>query len=145
MAACAALTVTLALTPATQAQIVTSSWSSAVSGSWDDGSKWDKGSPLAGTNAYLGGNGSYAVDFTNPVNYAIGALIITNSGVSGVTTLDLNTNGFTFNGAKWGNAAVVLNAGAVVTNKGIVSDGFNQTLTINPPASSFKCNTSAVS
>ena len=81
MAACAALTVTLALTPATQAQIVTSSWSSAVSGSWDDGSKWDKGSPLAGTNAYLGGNGSYAVDFTNPVNYAIGALIITILGM----------------------------------------------------------------
>jgi len=133
-----ALAVALIQVTAAQAQMITSSWSSAVSGSWHDDAKWDLGVPLAGTNVFLGGNGSYTVEYTNPVNYAIGLLLITNTGPSGITTLSINTNGFIFAGTRWGKSEVVLNAGAAVTNKGGLSDGFNQTLTVNPGSAWFQ-------
>lgn len=112
--------------PVAQAQ-VTSSWN-GTTGYWDDASKWDKGVPLAGTNAFLGGGGNYTVTYTNPMSAAIGALIITNT--AGTTTLDINTNGFRFNGATWSFAAVNVNPGGVVTNSNAINLGTNQVLTI---------------
>ncbi|MDX9868061.1 MAG: hypothetical protein RBT78_09070 [Kiritimatiellia bacterium] len=132
MSGFAALVLTLSAVPTTRAQSVTSSWNDAVSGSWGDASKWDKGLPLAGTNVFLGGSGSYTVDYSEPKDHAIGLLHITNTSASGVTRLNINTNIFSFNGARWSKAAVFLNDGATVTNRGGWSDGINQTLTINP-------------
>ena len=97
------------------AQAVTSAWSSAVSGSWDEGAKWSSGTPLAGTNALFNASGNYTVDYTNPVNYKIGALIITNT-TGNTTTLNINTNGFTFIGGKIYRATMNINPGGVVTN-----------------------------
>jgi hypothetical protein len=92
-------------------------WTSAVNGSWDDASKWDIGIPLAGTNALLNVSGSYTVDYTNPVNYMIGGIVVVNTSGNS-TTLNINTNGFRFTGGTISNATVTVNGGGVVTNTG---------------------------
>lgn len=114
--------------PKAGAQAVTSAWSSAVGGSWDDGAKWSLGTPLAGTNALLNASGSYTVDYTNPVNYAISGIVLMNkSGNS--TTLNVNTNGFRFSGATLSNATLTVNVGGVVTNSGNLGNILSSTAT----------------
>ncbi len=111
------LAAVLTLAPKAAAQAVISSWNNAVSGSWDDGTKWDKGVPGNTTNALLGVSGSYTVDYTNPVSYAIGGLTMTNT-TGNSTTLNINTKGFRFGGVTLQYATLNVNAGGVVTNTG---------------------------
>ena len=99
------------------AQAVSSMWSNPVNGSWDDVTKWDIGVPKANTNALLTASGSYTVDYTNPVNYAISGILLMNTSGNN-TTLNINTNGFRFTGATVSNATLTVNVGGVVTNTG---------------------------
>lgn len=123
----------LLVMPVAQAQ-VTSTWSSAVDGYWNDGSKWDKGAPLAGTNASLTAIGSYTVTCTNPVSPAIGQLIITNAS-GNTTTFNINTNfnlgAVSFVSGSLLNGAVNVNNGAVVSVPNTFSGSGGAVLNVN--------------
>ncbi len=107
---------------------VNSAWTSAVNGSWDDASKWNNGVPLAGTNALLNVSGSYTVEYTNPVNYAISGMVVANTSGNS-TTLNINTNEFRFTGGTLSNATMNVNAGGVVTNTGNLGNIISTTVT----------------
>ena len=102
------------------AQAVTSAWSSAVSGSWDDGSKWDKGSPLAGTNALIGATGAnYVVAYTNSSSARLGAVTVFNS--TGATN-ELHVSALLdCNGIGLSNSVLLIKDGACITNRGIIA------------------------
>lgn len=135
MAAGAFLLAALAA-PSVFSQSVTSSWSSGAVGGWENAANWSSGVPLQGTNVLIGISSNAVVTFSNPVSYAIGRLIMTNTvGGSGTNTLLINTNGFTTIGATLFNGRISISSGGVWTNgSGVAGSGSgnnSSTLTLN--------------
>ncbi|MCX7007029.1 MAG: hypothetical protein NTY53_07235, partial [Kiritimatiellaeota bacterium] len=95
----------------------TSVWNTATDGGWGVDGNWSLGVPQGGTNAVLGGSGSYVVTYSNPVSWTIGSLTLTNT-LGSITTLNINTNGFNFATGQLANATLNINLGGVVTNTG---------------------------
>lgn len=129
----------LGIAPASAADSAWTNYSvgNSPGGFWEDAGSWDNGVPLAGVNAYLNGPAAYTVNYTNPVNYKIGSLTISNSSGASNIVLNINTNGFSMSSCSmYTNAAINVNVGGVVTNSGAMCSvaanyGSNVNININ--------------
>ncbi len=76
-------------------QAATVTWKTAVSGNWDDGSKWSTGAmPAAGDTVIINASGTYAVT----VNVATSPGALTLDAATGTATLTVSAGSLTMNG-----------------------------------------------
>ena len=115
LAACAATIVLFALGSApARAATCDTSWSSAVSGNWNDASKWSAGIPTSSTNACITVNGTYTVTLPG---VSESAKALTLGGTSGVQTVAIQATDACSGAA---NAELTLAGGGSITTQGVI-------------------------